>query len=253
MFIFGRIKQNQVKRINDYFISELLGKTDDAFEHARIHFMLRLAFIFTILFSFPVIFDYVLGYEKAVVLHSMGLVGIILMPWIIKKQQNIDKTINLFFSIGFFVELGTTMMINPEKIDPMVISWAMFFMILSALLQRGKVRLLFSCFLFWVPIIYLILNISLKGQLNVKWIIQEGAENPPIFLMFFPIILSIYSIWSHTITISEAQQTISEQKQIIEEKNKDIIDSIRYAKRIQNSLLPTDKYIEKSFKRLKDK
>lgn len=251
MIIFDWIKQNRVKRINDYFIGELLSKTEDAFEHARIHFMLRLAFIFTILFSFPVIFDYLLGYEKAVILHSVGFLGIILMPWIIKKQQNIDKTINLFFSIGCFVEIGTTMMINPEKIDPMVISWAMFFMILSALIQRGKVRLLFSCFLFWLPIIYLILNISLKGQLNVNWIIQEGAENPPIVLMFFPIILSIYSIWSHTITIGEAQQTIIEQKHIIEEKNKDITDSIQYAKRIQNSLLPTEKYIDKSFKRLK--
>ena len=242
-----------MKKVTEYFIGELLRKTEDAFEHARIHFMLRLAFIFTILFSFPVIFDYILGYEKAVILHSVGLLGIVLMPWIIKKQQNIDSTINLFFSIGFFVEFGTTMMINPEKIDPMVISWAMFFMILSALIQRGKVRILFSCFLFWLPIIYLILNISLKGQLNVKWIIQEGAENPPIFLMFFPIILSIYSIWTHTTTISQAKDTITSQKQIIEEKNKDITDSINYARRIQQSQLPTEKYIDKSFKRLKDK
>lgn len=241
-----------MKKVTKYFIGELLEKTDDAFEHARIHFMLRLAFIFTILFSFPVIFDYVLGYEKAVILHSIGFLGIILMPWIIKKQQNIDRTINLFFSIGFFVEFGTTMMLNPEKVDPMVISWAMFFMILSALIQRGKVRILFSCFLFWLPIIYLILNISLNGKLNVIWIIQEGAENPPIFLIFFPIIISIYSIWSHTKTIAEAQQTITTQKQIIEEKNKDITDSIHYAKRIQTSLLPTEKYIDKSIKRLRE-
>lgn len=34
--------------------------------------------------------------------------------------------------------------------------------------------------------------------------------------------------------------------QIIEEKQKEIIDSIKYAKRIQQSLMPTEKYIEKS-------
>jgi len=34
-----------------------------------------------------------------------------------------------------------------------------------------------------------------------------------------------------------------EQKREIEQKNEDILDSIRYAKRIQNSLLPTEKYI----------
>lgn len=41
--------------------------------------------------------------------------------------------------------------------------------------------------------------------------------------------------------------------EIIEEKNKDILDSIHYAKRIQQSLLPTEKYIDKSLKRLREK
>jgi hypothetical protein len=40
--------------------------------------------------------------------------------------------------------------------------------------------------------------------------------------------------------------------QIIEEKNKDITASIMYAKRIQFSLLPSEKYIEKNLKRLSE-
>ncbi|HWY10388.1 MAG TPA: hypothetical protein VN026_03630 [Bacteroidia bacterium] len=43
---------------------------------------------------------------------------------------------------------------------------------------------------------------------------------------------------------------ISKQKQIIEEKQKEIIDSILYAKRIQQSLMPTDKYILQKTKAL---
>lgn len=46
---------------------------------------------------------------------------------------------------------------------------------------------------------------------------------------------------------------ISEQKLLVEEKQRDILDSIRYAKRIQQSLLPTEKYIERNFSRLKKK
>jgi hypothetical protein len=45
---------------------------------------------------------------------------------------------------------------------------------------------------------------------------------------------------------------ITRQKEAIEEKNKSIIDSINYAKRIQESLLPTEKYLEKIFKKLKE-
>jgi tetratricopeptide (TPR) repeat protein len=39
------------------------------------------------------------------------------------------------------------------------------------------------------------------------------------------------------------------QKELIEEKNEEIISSIRYAKRIQQSLLPNEKYIEKNLKK----
>jgi hypothetical protein len=38
------------------------------------------------------------------------------------------------------------------------------------------------------------------------------------------------------------------QKILIEEKQKNIIDSINYAKRIQTALMPTIKYIERYIK-----
>ena len=44
-------------------------------------------------------------------------------------------------------------------------------------------------------------------------------------------------------------EELKEAYAIIEEKNKNITDSIRYAKRIQLSLLPTEKYIDKNLKR----
>jgi tetratricopeptide (TPR) repeat protein len=46
---------------------------------------------------------------------------------------------------------------------------------------------------------------------------------------------------------------ITLQKQIVEEKQKEILDSIHYAKRIQQALLTSEKYIEKNILRLKNK
>jgi tetratricopeptide (TPR) repeat protein len=43
------------------------------------------------------------------------------------------------------------------------------------------------------------------------------------------------------------------QKDIVEHKQKEIIDSINYSKRLQQSLLPTEKYIEKTLNRLNKK
>lgn len=45
--------------------------------------------------------------------------------------------------------------------------------------------------------------------------------------------------------IQEKHSESERQKLLLAEKNKDIMDSIRYAKRIQHSLLPTDKYIDR--------
>jgi tetratricopeptide (TPR) repeat protein len=47
------------------------------------------------------------------------------------------------------------------------------------------------------------------------------------------------------------KQEVETQKAIVEEKQKEIIDSITYARRIQRSLLPTEKYIQNSINRLK--
>jgi tetratricopeptide (TPR) repeat protein len=48
----------------------------------------------------------------------------------------------------------------------------------------------------------------------------------------------------------KANMLVNEQKELVEEKQKEILASIHYAKRIQESILPTDKYINKNLDRL---
>jgi len=49
------------------------------------------------------------------------------------------------------------------------------------------------------------------------------------------------------------KKLISEQKENLELKNKEVLDSIHYAKRIQTTLLPNEKYVEKTIGRLRTK
>ncbi|MEW6468421.1 MAG: hypothetical protein AB1458_05820 [Bacteroidota bacterium] len=53
--------------------------------------------------------------------------------------------------------------------------------------------------------------------------------------------------------VKESLQEIELQKKKVEEKQKEIIDSIRYARRIQQSLLPKEKYLNRTIKRLTGK
>ena len=56
---------------------------------------------------------------------------------------------------------------------------------------------------------------------------------------------------SRALRITRRQKKLIEkQKQLVEEKQKEILDSIHYARRIQTALLPTEKYIDKTLKRL---
>ena len=49
------------------------------------------------------------------------------------------------------------------------------------------------------------------------------------------------------------KKLISEQKEDLEIKNKEVLDSIHYAKRIQTALLPNDKFVAKTIDRLRGK
>ncbi len=50
--------------------------------------------------------------------------------------------------------------------------------------------------------------------------------------------------------LKETLSEINRQKHLVEEKQQEVLDSIHYAKRIQTALLPPEKYIDKTLKRL---
>lgn len=64
-------------------------------------------------------------------------------------------------------------------------------------------------------------------------------------IAFIVAIILIALIVIALIKINKARKEIAFQKQIVDEKQKEVMDSINYAKRIQKALMPTEKYIEK--------
>jgi tetratricopeptide (TPR) repeat protein len=69
------------------------------------------------------------------------------------------------------------------------------------------------------------------------------------------LLVSVFSIFIYRSLRKNkhANKIITAQKHLVEEKQKEILDSIHYAKRIQQSLMPTEKYIERNVSKLKDK
>lgn len=91
---------------------------------------------------------------------------------------------------------------------------------------------------------------------NEKQISAEKNRKQNLIIVFIITGLLLVLIFSgfifKSLRITRKQKNIIEkQKMIVEEHQKEIIDSITYARRIQRSLLPTEKYIERNLTRLK--
>jgi tetratricopeptide (TPR) repeat protein len=87
--------------------------------------------------------------------------------------------------------------------------------------------------------------LALKEKQKQNLIINSVSAGLFLVLVFLIFIFRSYR------QKRKANIAITEQKIIIEQKQKEILDSIYYARRIQRSLLPTEKYIQKSLTRIK--
>ena len=84
---------------------------------------------------------------------------------------------------------------------------------------------------------------ELKSERNQRYSLYGGLA---LVLVFAGAMYNRFRVTQKQKTVIEEQKVVvEEQKQIVEEKNKDILDSIYYARRIQRALLPSEKYISK--------
>ncbi len=86
-------------------------------------------------------------------------------------------------------------------------------------------------------------TIKLKQEQTQRYYLYGGLGLTIFFGIFM---FNRFKITDRQKSVIEEQKLIVEkQKHIVDEKQKEILDSIRYAKRIQQSLLPTDKYLDR--------
>ena len=96
-----------------------------------------------------------------------------------------------------------------------------------------------------------LLNKDKELQRIILWSVVAG--------LFFVVVCAGFIFRTLRITqkqkkvIEEQKIVVEYQKQIVDEKQKEILDSIHYAARIQRCILPTEKYIAQNISRLKAK
>ncbi len=95
-----------------------------------------------------------------------------------------------------------------------------------------------------------VVAVQLKQEKTQRYALYGGLGLVGIFALFM---VNRFRVTNKQKKLIEAQKIIVEhQKHIVDEKHKEILDSIFYAKRIQQSLLPTEKYIDRILKNKKN-
>ena len=96
----------------------------------------------------------------------------------------------------------------------------------------------------------------ISGYIRESYVAHDHFSPQSIAITYYMVMVGVFFTCGVIIfqfkLVGEKYETIIEQQiHVVEEKNKEITDSILYAKRIQNSILPTEKYIDKNLKRMK--
>jgi tetratricopeptide (TPR) repeat protein len=91
-----------------------------------------------------------------------------------------------------------------------------------------------------------VVDAQLKQEKTQRYALSGGLVMVVLFALFM---VNRFRVTNKQKKVIEEQKGIVEkQKEIVEEKQKEVLDSIHYAKRIQLSLLPQEKYIDKILK-----
>lgn len=125
-------------------------------------------------------------------------------------------------SPSFILAYSTTVFITMElqKLAPRIITFIVMLSVVSAgCLLGGMSPLYLLTGIFGLAVFFVIMNL-------VMYFVMEQAEE-----------------------IAAAKKEAEEQKVMVEEKQKEILDSIKYARRIQFALLPSDKQVERQIKK----
>jgi hypothetical protein len=238
-----------MKKLRLYFIGGALAKNDDVFEQVKAEVLYNFTAFF-IITNIPYLFVQMQNFYHGMMGLST-LFALILVLVIIKKTSSIKKA-SYFFLINFFIQDVGHYIINNGRMNEQGILYAMLFSLCGYLLVDKKMGNIIAIFMLTL------FGIGLYNQLNdlVLWkvpkeVMEDGGQPIMQLLCYIPMLLIITLIKEFVTARQKAEKQLSDSKKIIEEKQKGIMDSFRYARRIQRSLLPNEKYISRNLEKLK--
>lgn len=185
---------------------------------------------YVILFSLTGYYYHALAFSSGIVIFTVPL---LLNKWV---GLNVGR---IFVAIGASVFFGAMSVLSGKDLG-----FYLGFLVVSVppilVFDTVKKGLIYT----FMSVLFLIL--SILGNIFI-----EPICTIPFAMGIY--LFNLFTVMATTITVVAIFKVeLSESREKLAEKNKDITDSINYAQRIQKSLLPTEKSIERTLSRLKN-
>jgi hypothetical protein len=242
---------NPLKKFQHYFIGGALAKTDDVFEKVKAEVL----FNFTVFFLFTNIPYLFVAFEHTIqFMMALSVLMALLLVLIVIRRTDKIRLATYFFLLNFFIQIiGHYILDNGRQELQGVLFSALFilsgFLLMDQKWGFGIMLLMVICFIVGIH--------NANTNFSIFRVPDDIGDPPEVgafqYLAIIPMLLNAYLISEFVKARQKAEKQLSEQKNLIEEKQKEIIDSIRYARRIQRSQLPNEKFIEKTLERLRSK
>jgi hypothetical protein len=232
-----------MKKLRHFIIGEYLLSTSNVFERAKVQLLYNFTVFYLlnlVLFSINLYTNHYY-YHAAIITFAMSLLVIILIAF---RQQRKFRSIALILMFQQVVTGIVSFLIQRSSMDFVGEFWIVVNILITFFTLGKKYGFIMSG-IWLLQLTHCLINDASGGKFILINIPSEQVLPPAPYFILIPFSLCIYIIYEFVQTRSVAEHDIQEQKQIIEHKNRDILDSIRYASRIQKSLLPTEKYIRK--------
>lgn len=242
---------NPFKKLQQYFISGCLAKNADVFVQVKAEVL----FNFTAFF-FITNLPYLFIATDQVIHMSMGIsvqVALLAVLFILRLRSDI-RMASYFFLLNFTIQMGGHYIINNGRLEGQGILFGLLFCLSGYLLLD---RVWGTAIGVGMMAAYVLGTYNILHQ-NSIWNMPPEIADPPEqgalrYLLLIPFALNIYLIAEFVKARQKAERQLAQQKRMIEEKQKEILDSIHYAKRIQKSLITSEANIYRILKRLQGK
>lgn len=234
---------NPFKKLQHFFIGAALAKSDDVFEQVKTEVLFNFTLFFLVT-NIP--YAFVPGLKPIQLSMAISVIGALLVVLFILRLKADTRLATYFFLLNFTIQICGHYILDDGMLGMQGTLFSFLFAATGFLLMDRR----------WgwgIGVAMIILFVV--GAYNVNsgkslWKAPPELADLPEegnfkYLALIPMALNMYLLSEFVRARTKAERQLEERKRMIEEKQKEILDSIHYAKRIQKSLMPSDANVRK--------